>query len=211
MRRVLSIMQVALAALLLAGAPQAVWAAPKADAHAETTDAHGGGHGEEKAGLPQLDPTHFPGQAFWFLIAFGFTYVLMRYVALPQVEGTIATRSDKVEGDVAQAKTLNEQAKRLSAELDARMNDARSRAQDQVKEAGAAEAAKLADALASQQKSLDEKLHAAQNRLSDQKKQALTALDEEAASMVEAIVKHLTGNSPSTEQAQKAWRSVKGG
>jgi F-type H+-transporting ATPase subunit b len=207
MRRALSFLQVVIAALLLAGAPLAVMAAPKADAHA--AEAAGGDAHSDKPALPQLDPTHFPSQAFWLVIAFGLTYVLMRYVALPQVESTIAVRDEKVESDINEAKRLNEEAKRLAGELDARMNDARSRAQDQVREAATAEAAKLAETLASQQKSLDEQLHQAQARIGDQKKQVLASLDEEAAGMVEAIVKQLTGSSLSAEQASKAWHSAK--
>jgi F-type H+-transporting ATPase subunit b len=205
MRRALPFLQLLFAALLLAGAPLSVLAAPKADAHATEAANHGGDEHGDKPALPQLDATHFPSQAFWLVIAFGFTYVLMRYVALPQVEGTIAVRSEKVESDINEAKRLNEEAKRLASELDARMNDARSRAQDQVKEAAKVEAAKLAEALAGQQKTLDEQLHQAQARITDQKKQTLAALDEEAAGMVEAIVKQLTGASLSSDQANKAW------
>jgi F-type H+-transporting ATPase subunit b len=215
-------------ALLLAGAPVYAHAATQGKAAAKETAVKGkhvaateaapaehaeeaGGHGGSDAGLPQLDPKHFPGQAFWLVIAFGFTFFLMRYVALPKVEGVLSARASRIDSALADAKAHNEEAKRLAAELELRMADARSRAQDRVKDATADQSAILTGALSEQQKRLDEQMKTAQQRLEKQKKEALAALDEEAAAMVGSIVKHIAGVTPTPDQAAKAWRAVKEG
>jgi F-type H+-transporting ATPase subunit b len=228
MRRASPFLQVVFAALLLAGAPLCAHAKvsrhkepPKTAAPADvkpaepSTEAHDAaaeGHeaaGAAEPGLPQLDPSHFPGQAFWLVISFGLLYGLMRYAALPKVEQTLEKRAAFIDSALADAKHHNEEAKRLAADIDLRMADARNRAQDQVKEVATAEAKKMADALAEQQKKLDEQMKSAQARLEAQKKEALAQLDSNAGAMVEAIVKQLAGVSPSADQVTKAWKAVK--
>ncbi|MBI3419945.1 MAG: hypothetical protein HY053_07430 [Proteobacteria bacterium] len=194
MRRGWLFLQSVLAALLLAGAPLHAFAQ-----EAEKTE----------PGLPQLDPTHFPGQAFWLIIAFSLTYLLMRYVALPRVQSTLEAREARMVEDLDHARLLNERAKLLSTELELRMADARTRAQDDMREAAQKNMAKLTTAFAEQQKVLDQKLQEAQTRLAGQKKQTLAALDEEAAGMVEAILKRLTGTAVPPDQARTAWQKAK--
>ncbi|HVY13567.1 MAG TPA: ATP synthase F0 subunit B [Alphaproteobacteria bacterium] len=221
----MSLLSIILAALLMAGAPTCAFAkarhhAPASVAKpAEKAEAPIGdeavpaepAHAEEaeESGLPQLNPAHWPGQAFWLILSFLIMYGLMRYMALPQVEGTLARRQAALEGDVAEAKRLNEQAKNLSAQLDQRMNEARLGAQEETRKAAEEGAKQIAAALAEQQKKLDERLREAESRIATQKQQALKALDEEAAAVVGSILKQITGTAPKPEQAKAAWQQAK--
>ena len=66
---------------------------------AETTsEVHheGGGHGV----FPPFDPTHYPSQIFWFVIAFAILYALMSRVALPRVGEIKTMRRDKIASEL---------------------------------------------------------------------------------------------------------------
>src|SRR5260221_7626016 len=62
------------------------------------------------SGLPQFDPQWWPGQIFWFLVIFTVVFLLMRYVFVPKIGGTIEARDGRIEGDIAEARALKEQA-----------------------------------------------------------------------------------------------------
>ena len=76
---------------------------------AETTsEVHheGGGHGV----FPPFDPTHYPSQIFWFVIAFAILYALMSRVALPRVGEIKTMRRDKIASELDEAQKLQAQA-----------------------------------------------------------------------------------------------------
>ncbi len=180
-----------------------------AEAEAEAFgEGHGEGHGENAGGLPQLDPRHFPGQAFWLVITFALTFVMMQFVAAPQVQRTLDRRQRRIETDLENARLLNEEAKRLSGELELRMNEARTRAQDQIRDAAQAAANRLSAALEEQQKVIDKKLAAAETSLNATREQALAALDDDGSVVLDALLKRL-GTPMDKDQALKAWQMAK--
>src|ERR1700742_3633832 len=73
-------------------------------------------------GLPQFDLAQWPGQMVWMLIIFGVLFLLFRFVFVPNVGGTIATREDKIGGDIGEARRLRgdagAQAKAAADKLD---------------------------------------------------------------------------------------------
>jgi F-type H+-transporting ATPase subunit b len=58
--------------------------------------------------MPQLDPSHFPSQILWLVIAFSLLYLYLRYGALPRLEDVLSTRATKIEGDKEIASSLHE-------------------------------------------------------------------------------------------------------
>ena len=76
-------------------------------------------------GLPQFDLATWPGQAAWFLIFFVIVLVLMARVFVPRIGGTIAEREGKIEGDVAEARRLKDEADSQAAAAQAEMAQAR--------------------------------------------------------------------------------------
>ena len=79
-------------------------AATEATAAAAAAAEHGSG------GLPQFDPTWWPGQMVWMLIIFGVMFFLFAKVFVPKVGGAIADREDRISGDIGDARRLKEAA-----------------------------------------------------------------------------------------------------
>src|SRR5580692_8889071 len=128
-------------------------AASEATAAAAAAAAHGSG------GLPQFDPSWWPGQMVWMLIIFGVMFILFARVFVPKVGGTIAEREDRISGDIGAARRLKEEADAQAAAAAAETAqgraaaqklalDAKTRAHADAAQREALEEAKLAETLA---------------------------------------------------------------
>lgn len=193
------------AAPQLATEPVDAHAAAPTEGAADSHDAAGAEHHEEGAGgLPQLDIARFPGQLFWLSMTFIFTFVMMRFVALPKVAETIGSREDRINSDVAAAKNKNESMKRLTGEYETRLTRARSDAVTATRTVNEEAAKVTAAKLAEQATQINAKLKDAETRLTTQKNEAIAALDKETTSVVSEILLHVAGISPASAEVESA-------
>lgn len=186
---------------------QAAMPAAEVGATAPAEATHAEHEGEDT--LPQFDTSKFPSQIFWLVISFVLTYGLMRYVAMPRVESTLALREAKVQADIAEAKLINDQAKALMAEYEGRLSKARHQAQEVYQQLGEENNRKATSSLADQQKALEGRLAEAENRILNAKAQAMAALDKEAESLVAELVARVAGVTPKPDAVAAAIRKVK--
>jgi F-type H+-transporting ATPase subunit b len=168
-------------------------------AHTESTAAP-----EGAGGLPQFDPTWWPGQMVWFLIIFVIIYVLMAKVFVPRVGGTISDREDRISGDIGQARKLKDEAEKQAAAAAADTAQARARAQKLASEAKARAAAEAQARQAVEEAKLAESLAAAEAGIRAARDQAMSHVRAIAAETASSIVTKLTGEAPSTQEVETA-------
>jgi F-type H+-transporting ATPase subunit b len=156
-----------------------------------TSEVHheGGGHGT----FPPFDPTHYPSQIFWFVIAFALLYALMSRIALPRVGEIKQMRSDRIASELDQAQKLQAQADAAGAAYDKTLADARARAQTLAQEMHAKLAAETAGRRHELESDLNARLAAAEAQISDMKSKAMSNVGAIAREAAAAIVQHLTG------------------
>ena len=65
-----------------------------------------------EAGMPQLDPTYWPSQAFWLIVIFLSIYLLIDKIFIPKIKSNIDSREDKIRKDLEEAKLLKEEAEK---------------------------------------------------------------------------------------------------
>ncbi len=161
---------------------------------------HEGGAG----GLPQFDPTWWPGEIVWFTIIFVVVLVLMAKVFVPRVGGTIAEREDRISGDIGRARSLKEQAEVQAAAAEAEMAQARARSQKVAAEAKARVQAEAAARQAAEEAVLAQSLAAAEAAIQASRDQAMSHVREIAAETAQVIVTKLTGKPASAADIQAA-------
>jgi F-type H+-transporting ATPase subunit b len=149
-------------------------------------------------GLPQFDPQWWPGQIVWFSVIFLVVFLLMRFVFVPKIGGTIAEREGRIDADIAQARALRDQADAQAAEADAEMAAARAGAQRVASEARDAAKAEIAAGLAAEEAKVAESLAAAEARIRAARAEAMGHVESIAHETAAAIVERLTG-SPASE------------
>ncbi|HEX6094133.1 MAG TPA: F0F1 ATP synthase subunit B', partial [Dongiaceae bacterium] len=74
------------------------------------TSAHTTAPGGPKAPFPPFNKDYFASQFFWFVIAFVALYLIIAKLAIPQIGGIIASRSQRIADDLAEANRLKEES-----------------------------------------------------------------------------------------------------
>ena len=156
------------------------------------------------AGLPQFDPQWWPSQIFWFLVVFAVVYLLMRYVFVPRIGGAIEAREGRIEGDIAQARALKDQADAEAETAAAEMSAARAGSQKLAGEARDKAKAEIAARLAEEEAKLNVTLDAAEARIREARDQAMANVAAIAADTAGDIVAKLTGKAASASEISAA-------
>lgn len=146
--------------------------------------------------MPQLDPAGFIPQLFWLGVTFIVLYILMRWIAVPQVGHVIEARRERLESDLGRAGELRSEAEGVLAAYEKALAMARTEAQAtirQITEKMAAEAAGRQRQLAA---ALADKIAEAEQRVAASKEAALADIRGIAAEVGGAMVEKLTGAAP---------------
>ena len=172
-----------------------LWLAAAVLAAAPALAAEGG-----NAGMPQLNFKDFTPQLFWLAITFIALYVLMKKVALPRIGEVVAAREQRIANDLDRAAALKVEADAAMQAYEKTQAEARAKAADLVREAGAAIAAETTKRQARLAGELGEKLKGAEQRIAAAKATAMGNLGGVSAEAARAAVERLIGeNVPQAE------------
>ena len=61
-----------------------------------------------EAGMPQLDPTYWPSQAFWLILIFTLLYFSISKFFLPKIKNNLDNRENKIKEDLENASKFKE-------------------------------------------------------------------------------------------------------
>ena len=145
--------------------------------------------------MPQLDFANpwTIAQVVWMLIIFGALYLAMAQYALPQVEGVLAARRARIEGDLETAQAAKLRADAAMAEHQAATAKARAEAQAAINAAttqAQSEAAARSEALNAK---LAAQIEAAEAHITSARDTAMGALRQVATETADALVTRLIG------------------
>jgi F-type H+-transporting ATPase subunit b len=173
-------------------------AASAVTAAAAAAAEHGSG------GLPQFDPSWWPGQMVWMLIIFLVMFVLFAKVFVPKVGGAMADREDRISGDIGAARRLKQEADAQAAAAAADTAQARAAAQKLALDAKAKAHAEAAQREALEEARLGETLAKAEAQIAATRDQAMTHVREIASDTAGAIIEKLTGAAATSEEMRSA-------
>jgi F-type H+-transporting ATPase subunit b len=143
--------------------------------------------------MPQLDVHTFAPQIVWLAISFIVLYLLMARVGLPQVGGILAKRRQRLDGDLAKAAQLKDEAAAVIQSYERALATARADAQAMVRET----TERLNAVAAKRQHELAQALAAettrAEQRIAAAKHQALAGLRDVAVEVAQAAALKVTG------------------
>ncbi|MBC6404637.1 MAG: F0F1 ATP synthase subunit B' [Rhodospirillales bacterium] len=154
--------------------------------------------------MPQFDMSTAPSQIFWLLVVFGLLYLTFVKVVLPKVGGVIEMRSNKIEGDLARAQSLKDEAEEAVAAYEKALAAARAEASQILHEAAGATRQQLEAETATFEKDLNEKVQAAQARIAAAEAEARSYLQEIAVAAAGLTTEKLIGLVPSEADAKAA-------
>ncbi len=159
---------------------------------------------EGSGGLPQFDPTWWPGQMVWFVAIFVLVFVLMSKWFVPRLGGTIDRREDTISGDIAQARKLKEEAEAQAAAAAGETRQARARVERLAQEARARAASETAAVQAAEDAKLAESLASAEVAIRAARDQAMANVRTIAQDTASSIIEKLTGEKAGTDEVTAA-------
>ena len=182
--------------------------APAAEAtHAGTEAPAEGGH---KGVFPPFDSANYPSQILWLAICFGLFFLFMKRVILPHVGGILETRESRIKSDLAAAEKMKAEADASVAAYEQELAAAKTKADDIAGKAGEAAKSEAAAKRKSAEEALDRKLAAAETKIASIKSAGMKEVGRIAEDTAAAIVRQLTGDSPSGADISAAVKAVKG-
>ena len=143
--------------------------------------------------MPQFDPTTFSPQLVWLGITFLALYLLMSKLILPRVNGILAQREDRIDGNLQRADALKEEAAQVLAAYQKAIADARAHAQAALAKAAADIAAETATREAEFAKKMADKTAAAEVGIRAAKTQALADVRGIASEVAAMMAGKLVG------------------
>jgi F-type H+-transporting ATPase subunit b len=166
-----------------------------------------GAHTEHPGGKPPFPPFNketFVSQLVWLVIFFVALYAIISKLAIPRLGGIIEARSQKIDGDLAEAKRLKDQSDAAIAAYEKSLADARARAQTLAGETRDKLAAEAEDARKKLEAELNARLVKAEQTIAATKTSAMSNVQGIATDTASAIVERLTGTSPTGAAVQAA-------
>lgn len=145
------------------------------------------------AGMPQFDFSTFPTQLFWLAVTFIILYVLMKWLALPQVEAAISARRHQLDKDLAGAAAKKEEAEATLAAYEKALAEARGRAQQTLAETGERLAAEAAERQQELARRLAEQVAAAERDIAAARQRALADIRSVAGDVAGSLAEKLLG------------------
>ena len=154
--------------------------------------------------MPQLDISTFPTQLFWLAVTFIVLYLLMKWLALPQVAAMIEARRNQLDADLARAEQLKDEAEAAMAAYQKTLADARAEAQARMRETTERLAAEAAERQRQLHEALSQQTVAAEREIAAAKQRALTEMHQIAIEVGRSITKRITGSAPNTTNLAEA-------
>jgi F-type H+-transporting ATPase subunit b len=200
------------AALAVCLGAQYALAAGGNDHHEADTSSHGGDvhHAQSSAGLPQLDATTFPSQLFWLFISFAVLYFIFSKKSLPEISNIIESRQEHIEGDLATAEDMKQQAEQVQKAYESSLEQAREKATDVItgmQESMKARAEKENEGLRAQ---ADKDIEALEKSIDQAKKEAMDDMHTIAAEVAAQAAQKIVGISADAEQVKSVIKEING-
>jgi F-type H+-transporting ATPase subunit b len=143
--------------------------------------------------MPQLDVATFPSQLFWLAVCFIALYVVMAKFGLPRVGAILAERKGRIEGDLAKAAQMKEEAEAVIAAYQRALAEARANAQATVRETVETMNAAAAERQRALAQTLAAETAAAERRIAAAKTETLASLRDMAIEVARAASQRIAG------------------
>ena len=164
--------------------------------------------GEHGGGFPPFQKETFASQLIWLALVFATLYLLMSRIALPRVGAILEQRSQRIDGDLAEAQRLKDEADAASAAYEKALADARGRAQTLANERREAEAARTEAARKALETRLNAQIAEAEKTIAQTRSAAMVNVRDIATGTAAAIVERLIGRAPTEQQVAAAVADV---
>ena len=166
--------------------------------------------GQQKGGLPQLNPHDFAPQLIWLAITFALLWWLLAKVALPKVGSVIEQRAQRIQRDLDEAARLKIETEKALADYETSLASARGRASGIAKVIRDKLTTEVDGERGKVDRQVASKVSDAERRIGEMKLRALSQVGQIATETTQAIVAELTAKPVSRDEAAGVVKAVMG-
>jgi F-type H+-transporting ATPase subunit b len=152
--------------------------------------------GGQPHSFPPFDKQTFASQLLWLTVTFVTLYLLMSKIALPRIGAILEQRTQRIDGDIAEARRLKAESDAAIAAYEKALADARARAQALVSDARQKQAAEAEAARKALDAQLNARIAEAEHGIEQSKAAAMVNVRGIATEAAAAIVERLVGTAP---------------
>ena len=163
----------------------------------------------QPSAFPPFDNHSFVSQIVWLVVVFGLLYWMMSRIALPRVGSILEARRSRIEGDLADASRMQQQASDAGAAYDSKLADAKARSQALAQTTHEELLAETESKRHTLEDELNGRLATAEQQIQDMKTRAMSSVEGIAREASAAIIEHLTGKTADPQALDAAIASAK--
>jgi len=156
-----------------------------------------------EAGMPQLDPTYWPSQAFWLILIFTFLYLALSKMFIPKIKESIDDRENKIKDDLDEAQKLKSVAEERLKEYEITIENAKK----EVQKISFESKNKLSSEIQSKKKEIEREIEVevknAEHEIENLKKESLKSISTISEEMTSKVIEMMSGE-PLNQSSIKA-------
>ena len=158
--------------------------------------------------MPQFDPTFFPSQIFWLVVAFVALYLVVSRFAIPRVGDILEQRARLIQDDLDRAAHLKADTDAAIAAYEQAMSDARNQARD-VMASVSNDIKRIVDSqTAAVSTEINKQIAEAELRIAKAKQDAMASIKSIAADTAKDAISKLAGMTPDAAKLDAAVTSA---
>ena len=156
--------------------------------------------------MPQLNqlPEIFWSQLFWLAVVFGIIFFVIGRGMVPKIQGTVASREQKIGSDLEAAQAARAAADQTEAEWRERMDVARAEAAKLSNEAKQASSRETEAKVKAAADKINQKVEASDQKIREAVQSARAEVENVAAELTQEMVSRLTGLKVEAKDAAQA-------
>jgi F-type H+-transporting ATPase subunit b len=167
-----------------------------------------GGEAHASGGLPQFDPHWFASEFLWLAICFAAMYGICSVLLLPAIGGTLETRRQRVEGDLAGAERMKGEAEAARKAVEMGLDGARTQAAGIIADVHAGLKAKAESNANAFRETMEREMAALEARLTKAKKAAMEDMHTIAAEVANEAARKIVGLNLDPKNAQNVVKAL---
>ncbi|MDK9722818.1 MAG: F0F1 ATP synthase subunit B' [Rhodospirillales bacterium] len=160
--------------------------------------------------MPQLNIAMFPTQLFWLAVCFVALYLLVNYVIVPRVGTVLDERQKRIDDNLERAGTLKAEAEQAIAVYEKALAEARTKAQETLREKAAAMQAEAESRTRALSEKLSADIKAGEAKVLAAREAAIEGVRSLAAEVAGDLAARLTGGAVEAAKAKTAVDGVMG-
>jgi F-type H+-transporting ATPase subunit b len=156
-----------------------------------------------EAGMPQLDPTYWPSQAFWLILIFTLLYLALSKMFIPKIKESLDDRENKIKDDLDEAQELKSLAEEKLKDYETTIENSKKEVHKIIFDSKNKLSSEIQGKKREIEKEIELEIKKAEQEIENLKKESLTSISTISEEMTSKVIEMVSGE-PLNQSSIKA-------